>query len=795
MNNSLDALKYAVREALNKSRLSGEHIRYSAKGFSKNLAKIWFFPTGVDPESDHTAASGSYIFVFHKNASVTNMQYQEIGALISRFSKLRDSKKHHTTIMTTNKAVAFISGLAESFEFFEKQFSTKDVELEAAKTAFVETLVLFYSDFFLRTIVVDKYYTTACVHVPISIRLDVFSIVGASGYIHSAGPKIYIRNIDKSSVLELKNALSVAAVSDGGKKMFVVPYANEFFDENDRFSPYSIRNGLEGIKFRLRKHYIGKLDFITFLDMIRRDLSNHIYIYDGSTEFTRARRAAVEQHDCEPRWSIWITTDNALSSDGKLNRGSQADQKYLIAYLQCIKSANEFLVFKERKPGWTAPITYPHTLSASMLNLCIGNMSNTSQKVFMDPFNGTGTTLFDTALRTSGSTFIGLDRDSAYIRILLLNYEFMRLDRTAREKLKEDLETAKSIVSNEDFADSGSMEKLLLAKPMNKLEGIVDIKSTVADLTKISLSVISSQLYTAILSTLFDGNETGEDICKPVVAGVDYIFNNGFGDEFWKYFEQQTNLTFKFFILLFWRGIANNRFEITDEFIGILSAVGKELDVFLRELKERESGSLVGSAINPHEKLSRSIANTESGFSMMIDDGVFSKTSCFTSNVINERCAFNVVKQAELKSVANASSSGNFVCQVNDSLEAISSLENSIDVIICDPPYGFNTKEGGLEDLRQFYSKMLGVFVRSLKPKGQIIMTVPLFAKNGKRIPLFASKEYLDYQFVNACSIHSKTPGKPTLVSALEMDSAFKTDLYWRSTSALDRSILWYNIL
>ena len=82
---------------------------------------------------------------------------------------------------------------------------------------------------------------------------------------------------------------------------------------------------------------------------------------------------------------------------------------------------------------------------------------------------------------------------------------------------------------------------------------------------------------------------------------------------------------------------------------------------------------------------------------------------------------------------------------------------NSCDVIVADPPYGFNTTEE-IQRLAELYSTMVDKMILALKKKegGQIVIAVPDWSHTGRQLPLFALKDLLTQQLIIAAKSRRK---------------------------------------
>lgn len=114
------------------------------------------------------------------------------------------------------------------------------------------------------------------------------------------------------------------------------------------------------------------------------------------------------------------------------------------------------------------------------------------------------------------------------------------------------------------------------------------------------------------------------------------------------------------------------------------------------------------------------------------------------------------------------------------------------DVIVTDPPYGFNTGEGP-RDLAALYAKAIECFVSALRPDGQIVIALPETSYTGKQTLLFAHKEVVIQQLLEAAGrarkeIVSPSPNVPG------PSRVFRAPFYWESARALRRTIIHFRI-
>jgi len=115
---------------------------------------------------------------------------------------------------------------------------------------------------------------------------------------------------------------------------------------------------------------------------------------------------------------------------------------------------------------------------------------------------------------------------------------------------------------------------------------------------------------------------------------------------------------------------------------------------------------------------------------------------------------------------------------------------DSYDVIVTDPPYGFNTKEN-VANLARLYHLMIKKMILGLRRRtgGQIVIALPDWSHTGRQLPLFALERSITRQVFLIARQYSRRIthiGRP--------GELFRPPYYWESESALRRAILHFRI-
>jgi hypothetical protein len=116
------------------------------------------------------------------------------------------------------------------------------------------------------------------------------------------------------------------------------------------------------------------------------------------------------------------------------------------------------------------------------------------------------------------------------------------------------------------------------------------------------------------------------------------------------------------------------------------------------------------------------------------------------------------------------------------------SEEGIYDVIVTDPPYGFNTHEN-IEKLMVVYKQGLENIIRALAPNGQLVIALPDWSHTGRRIPAFAFKEFVIYNVLQMAK-RQKREAYQASAHLPRLSVNTLPPYYWESERALRRAIL-----
>jgi hypothetical protein len=795
----IDASKKGLKSAASARDRTTEdtpYTRHTIDSICEAFLQRWYTnPSSSWPLTPHTA-SGSYFFLLWKNLSITNVSVAELLSLIRLYARERSTNQvvqidllgtREFKALFCNSYEALLAPLTASLER-----EASDEQLDAISEQISDQLISFYETLFYRTILFDLYWTSAIIHIPPTIMIDIGAITVESGYVHSSGPAIYFRNIEKAEQKVL--ARRMTAFVDGylrGRpthKLLVIPYADEFFKGYEEDSSVSLRNGLDGVRVKLRKHYVQGLPLLTFLSLVQDNfLTGKIIVANGTKDYSDERKDAVA-NDADPECTLWFITDSSVKVDMQ-QAVTKGHEIYLVAYAQLFYNYNQLNIYKERKPGWVASTTLPHTLSAALINIAryqkrlmdselqhhIDGVTEFAKDtptpiVILDPFCGTGTTLFDAILRLENATVIGMDSSRISTSAVSFNREFFSLP---AEKLKHVISFFKTMRSELEN-DLKAMEKR--DKKSEIFERAINTRTD-----QLSLATPEEALSVCIGSVLREVCQQRGNTISSNISDQDIIAVSTKGFVHLNEFLSNVSVKIEHRIAVYsiWRSLLMNTFSLRRE--------QRSEKVMLRMLLEECNDCLC--EFNDHYDLLRKAGKQlDSAPKFELNFGSYSQAGAIRVEAFRD-IDLKCVEQFDIDLVASQL----VVVTVSDSIAELRKRKNWLDVIITDPPFGFNEFDAEGEKLRKLYAELIPTLVGSLRRPGQLIMALPAMAKNGKQIPYYMSSGPMVRKVLSEAEKLSRRC--VSFVETLpECKAIIRAPWYWGGTSTIERRILHFII-
>lgn len=340
-------------------------------------------------------------------------------------------------------------------------------------------------------------------------------------------------------------------------------------------------------------------------------------------------------------------------------------------------------LFKESKPAWPGPVTLPHTLSAAMINVIRSRkLAECESPLVIDPFCGTGTCLFDAAIRIPNARILGMDRNPASPVLVRDNLTFLSSSVAQLKDLSNLLTQFKS--------DASRSEIQPVRRRRTADAGADEARSKIVSFAQ----------------AIGGGGRTATGEHGGSQRQTRDIFENGFSSEIINQL-RAGNLSENLIFYLTWRAMASvmNVGSLGDG--NLLRAVLDQAGKF--EAPLRRLWTLKASSSQPIGEGPFSVTEGGWGKQSIIGDEAWRQLQELDSNQFARRESHEIGSRDNI-----------VVTHVNDSVEALEKFHNDVDVIIGDPPYWFNTDSISPFDAQAFYGRFIDVAVRALRPGGKL---------------------------------------------------------------------------
>jgi len=645
--------------------------------------------------------------LFRKHLGVTNVQYAELISLIQNLAvdETTGSPIGQLVFQTTDSLKVII---------VETINALLDIPKSRRTTVHIDKFAKLYVDVFAGTAAVDMFYCSCAIFLPPGLKLDLEKLCAQSGYIHSAGRSIYIRNIKKSRQQDLELALEahIGKLQPEQVPTPFVVYAHEDFSDFDGEAKDQINRGIDSTKLYVEKMSMGSYR----LTQVVQDLRD---TFKGRLEVPKPG-SYKNEHRFHGTQTIWLVGDRSISNASILNPGGD---RYYICYQQHAKNDSPFYLFDENKPAWKSHTTLPHSLTAALLNV---TLPHAATSVICDPFGGTGTTWFEAKRISPQARIISSDKSPISPLLVGDNLRFF-------------------------LADAGEIQSLL-----NELTLTLDaIKRGVVSEAQLSLLTPSEQ------SNSIAAYLKAQDILDRLrreqpKEEQEFEFSDDFVAEL-------ANETYICRILFYTALRAELRYQGSYKRNSITrsKAFEKSLDEILKQTTR---------FMQIREKVTDTQDHTDQGFVKF--QGIYSPV-LVPSLLLGSRVSLEKQLSSDVR--------------VTDAREL---KQNSIDVILCDPPYGFNTSEES-SALAQLYSDFLDSAILSLRSGGHLIVVLPSESYTGRELP-YCTKSGL---LINQILVKARKLGRNLYIPATGVPhKMLRPPYYWEAERALRRTILHFHV-
>lgn len=681
------------------------------------------------------------VVVFRAGPKITNIQYSELLSLIPVHSTTLSDQDAPPSIQfhTTTELRGSLENLWNSI-VPDRESMAKLKESKQEFKIFSETIQNAFAPLAACTIIVDFFSCSAAIFVPPTLKTDFETIVRHAGYVHSYGKLIYVRNTEKSSIDEFReNIARFLRSRDDFTRGMTVPfvfYAHEIFDgEESETEKADISLGLGELKFYAEKYFFGGRPVYSFRDALESDasISEHV-------KFITSERPYLSQlREIDNRYpgTIWFFRDHKLFGE---------EETYFLCYHQVIINDDLFIKFDEDKPGWIAPVTLPHSLASAMLSLARPYFALESSITVVDPFVGTGTTYFESEKKFVKPRFFGGDLCLASDQVIKDNGEILL---SPEKYLESAICPLTDLISGED-AEVRFISRFgsILSKTQDrwarnrKFHDSEWAEEALHQAVQISDKVIASELT---------------DISDPHV-NVRRLREYDFGPQLEAPIFR--NLRERLLFYCYWKVVSKNAPAFLEGRADVTSKLFKEVSMLVAHLESLCVRGIPENTFHP---------------------------SVFATPV-----------QADYNDVDVHSVGGRFTALTGKDKGELSQFagfldenlgESGADIIIMDPPYGFNTDNAGALELLDLYERIIRQIVACSGEQTHLLMCLPEKSHNGQILPSFVTKAWFLPMLLNEAALQGVD-----VVNTAKIwpgsNGFLRAPYYWKSEKALTRSIL-----
>jgi hypothetical protein len=674
--------------------------------------------------------STPYFFLFRKNLAVTNLQFAELLALLRTYTtQSSDGSRPHLQFYSTDEFNRQVLNLLNSLA---DRFPPGAADDKEPVTNLCKEFANHWGELVNRTVVIDAFYGSCVSFFPPGLDLDLGTVCGVSGYIHSCGPSVWARKVGKAEPKELISKLAVRAGKDKRRRAMFAVYSHEDFTEFDREEASDLRNGLDEVKIWVGKYWMKDERLSSFLNKLRENVP--ALEVAGSGDYRKIRQDLHDREGFDRDRCFWLIVDRGVSTDGQ----HPSRERYYHCYEQHFCNESALHGFDENKPAWRSHTTLPHTLTGAMLNLTLPHWPSGKVRL-IDPFVGTGTTLLEAAKfpNLSGK---GIDSDPLVPLLVRDNVHFFTIGHAPLRSLRAFLG---QVIELQKKRGEHALPDAELTDPASWLGEIEDedIQILFATEDQIKVALAAHQKAELMVTPVAEHPDREITISDPEVGEL---------EDDWSFDERLL-----FYIAL--RAVRRNVGARSDE------DEARYRRAWLNEaqLLWRQIDHLLKRREKPIE---------DSKESVQVFEGFYSRAI-----------------SGSLSGLKRLAEQPGFV-QHGDAR----SFEGHFDLIVTDPPYGFNT-DGHSDDLAELFNDILKRSLERLNDGGQIVMALPEQSFIGRDPAFFADRRFVEQQV--AAAAHGL--GRELVTSAEVVPSQppiFKGPYYWESERALRRSIVHYRI-
>jgi tRNA G10 N-methylase Trm11 len=561
----------------------------------------------------------------------------------------------------------------------------------------------------------ENYFGSAAVYIPpfLSIKLD--RLCAESGYVHSCGEGVFLRNVYKATEDDLFRELAAHLDStlSGGQKLFLTVYSHEDFTEWDRSQVHNLRDGLDEIKLHISKMHMHTIRLVDVIKHMRTKFGDRLVLPDPG-DYRESHRKALRDPSLDHSRSLWLLVD----SDVGTVKGLRGDRRFFILYDQQYINENPFIECDENKPAWIDHTTIPHTLAGAMINITRPYWTDKPTTI-VDPFMGSGTAYLESLKFGADVICVGGDENPICALVVEDNLRYLSGTDEGSKRL------ASEVGEIADYFRSVKDPKRARSANDKVIEDCYEDALQIFE--KLNL----------------DGQKNDLTFSEDLSSLLNHV-------------EPSVRLMFYLMLRAHRRNTAALDLHLKPWKL-LMSDEANELHEQLSRIAQHRWYEQLGANDRP----------------LNVYQGTHSLACSLGSGYMREVLASGRVRAAN---------------SCTDAIALLKGLQGKCDVILTDPPYGFNTNDDNAK-LARLYADGIDAMICALRPEGQLVIAVPDWSYTGRHLPEFSRPDFITHQVLSS----ARKSNREVIQSAIQIPNAtglLKPPYYWESEKALRRRIL-----
>lgn len=682
-----------------------------------------------------------YHFIFRCNHLVTNIQYRELVELLRIHTK-QDDLLLPVEFMNKQQVKKYLQEFLEEFPDALKKSYFPKYEKQKLYEAYKKKLY--------HTIIIQSYSTSCIVWIPNFLTVNLAAVCRDSGYIFTCGKHVFHRNVDEADYENLEQAVGEFLENQAINARLIVYDEREFSFGKKGYEDDYNENGMQSIQIESNRSYFKNISVSEAAKRLCKTLDLEEGIFPG---YNNGGNESI----------LWLYKEYAIPVNEYGN-----DCMYYNCIHQLWVNENPCYLFDTDHPAWNNTLI-PHTFAGAMLNIARAEvlMQGKKEICILDPLVGSGTICLE-ALKYPETLFRGADISRLTEQMVNDNLAFFSMD----YKNVKDLVAFLSFYLKKFYPDK--YEIMLQTIGENRKQEILRL----ANETKVNpkcelLAKAIGNLSHFLRKVLTENTSFYEKYFEIAKQEIMEKATEMFEQQNLKILEEEQK-RFCFYIQFFlyqYRKAYLSRMESYNapENFRLESAVYKNLKdmlfrmlafMHLRYCSEK-------SFLEPWNN-----AKVINGTVYFYGKYALSSTFSYKKEVLSYKGRCFIKKETD----------------IYDFLKMHQSPNKKVDIIITDPPYGFNTDQPA-EKLYYVYNTFIKESIKCLNNGGQIVLCLLSKTHQGKRVHGFTKKDFVIRMFEEAAWENKMYMIEDTgYLKELGRDFVFP--FYWESKKVLRREVI-----